>query len=70
VPEGDAGALARALTGLLQDGVRRRDLGRRAVEWARRFGWPCVARALTELYGELAPGLRAVPRSSRCTAPF
>jgi D-inositol-3-phosphate glycosyltransferase len=70
IPEGDANALAHAIAGLLGNEGRRRELGRRAVEWARRFGWPCVTRAVTELYADLVPGLRAVPRPSRCQSPF
>ena len=70
VPEGDAEGLAHAMAGLVLDEARRRELGRRAVEWARRFGWPCVVRALTELYAELSPEVHAVPRPSRCTSPF
>jgi D-inositol-3-phosphate glycosyltransferase len=69
VPEGDAGALAAGITGLLGDDARRRRLGGEAAEWARRFGWPCIARAVIELYGELVPALRRAPRPSRCLAP-
>jgi len=66
VPEGDAGALAAAIAGLLGDEARRRALGLRAVEWARQFGWPCIARAVGELYGELVPALRGAARLSGC----
>jgi D-inositol-3-phosphate glycosyltransferase len=66
VPEGDAGALARAVVRLLGDEPRRRSLGTQAVEWAQQFGWPCIARAVTELYGELVPELRGAARLSRC----
>jgi D-inositol-3-phosphate glycosyltransferase len=67
VAEGDVDALARGIAGLLSDEGRRRALGRQAVEWAGRFGWPCVARKVAELYGELAPALGRLPRpSSRC----
>jgi D-inositol-3-phosphate glycosyltransferase len=69
VPEGDAGALADSITGLLADESRRTRLGGEAAEWARRFGWPCVARAVIELYGELVPALRRAPRPSRCLSP-
>ncbi len=69
VPEGDVGALAEGITGLLQDDDRRGRLGAQAVEWARRFGWACIARAVTELYGELVPALRRAPRPSRCLSP-
>jgi len=71
VPEGDVGALAHGMTGLLTDDGRRRTLGRQAVEWARRFAWPCIAQAVTELYGELVSALRSVARpSSRCHSLF
>jgi D-inositol-3-phosphate glycosyltransferase len=65
VPEGDAGALAVAVRALLLDERRRRTLGAQAVDWARRFAWPCVARDLAELYEELAPSL---PLAARLTA--
>ncbi len=66
VPEGDAGALADGIAALLEDEGRRGALGRQAMEWARRFAWPCVARAVVGLYGELVPALRAVTRPFRC----
>ncbi|MBI2467255.1 MAG: glycosyltransferase [Candidatus Rokubacteria bacterium] len=66
VPEGDVGALADGIATLLEDEGRRRALGRQAMEWARRFAWPCVARAVVGLYGELVPALRRAARPSRC----
>jgi D-inositol-3-phosphate glycosyltransferase len=69
VPEGDAGALAESIAGLLRDESRRAHLGVQAVEWARRFGWPCIARAVGQVYGELVPTLRSTPRPSRCLSP-
>jgi D-inositol-3-phosphate glycosyltransferase len=66
VAEGDVGALAGAIVGLLRDKPRRLALGAQAVEWARRFAWPCVAKAIAELYGELLPALPGVPALSRC----
>lgn len=66
VPEGDAAALAGAVRTLLLDEARRRALGAQAVEWARRFAWPAIARSVSDLYAELAPaptaGVRAAPR--------
>jgi D-inositol-3-phosphate glycosyltransferase len=66
VPEGDTAALAAAIAGLLPDRERRRRLGAEAVERAKRFGWPCIARAVIELYGELVPAFRDAPRRSPC----
>jgi glycosyltransferase involved in cell wall biosynthesis len=71
VPEGDEHALARAIAELLGDSGRREALGRQAVEWAGRFGWPCVARKVAELYAEVQPRLSGVARpSDRCRALF
>jgi D-inositol-3-phosphate glycosyltransferase len=66
VPEGDAQALSGAIAHLLEDEGCRRRLAVRAAEWARGFGWPCIARAVTELYGEIAPSLRGALRPDRC----
>ncbi len=71
VPEGDVGALAREITALLTDESRRRSLSAQASESARRFGWPCIARMVSELYVELVPALRDATRpSSRCQSLF
>lgn len=65
VPEGDVAALARGIAALLADEPRRRAMGRRAREWASRFAWPTVARALAELYAEV--GVRCPPlATTRC----
>jgi D-inositol-3-phosphate glycosyltransferase len=69
VPEGDVAALAGGLTRLLADPGWRARLGAQAAEWTRRFGWPCIARAMTQLYGELVPALGRAPRPSRCLSP-
>jgi D-inositol-3-phosphate glycosyltransferase len=66
VPEGDAAALSAAIVELLPDRDRRRRLGAEAIERAKRFGWPCIARAVVELYGELVPEFRSAPRRSPC----
>jgi D-inositol-3-phosphate glycosyltransferase len=66
VPEGDTPALAAAIAGLLPDRERRRRLGVEAVERAKRFGWPCIAREVIELYGELVPTFRDAARLSPC----
>jgi D-inositol-3-phosphate glycosyltransferase len=57
VPEGDPGALAAVIAGLLPDEPRRRALGRAAVAWACQFAWPEVARAVLDVYAEVAPAL-------------
>jgi D-inositol-3-phosphate glycosyltransferase len=66
VPEGDVAALAGGIARLLADPGRRARLGAEAAEWARRFAWPCIARAVIELYGELIPALRVAARLSPC----
>jgi D-inositol-3-phosphate glycosyltransferase len=67
VPEGDVGALAAAIAGLLRDEAGRRALGVRAVEWARRFAWPVIGRSVAELYTELLPAAGTpAGASSRC----
>lgn len=66
VPEGDPGALAFRIGALLADEPRRRALGRQAVQWARRFRWPCIAREVAGLCGELLPAVREVALRSRC----
>jgi D-inositol-3-phosphate glycosyltransferase len=66
VPEGDAQALADRIAGLLEDDGRRWLLGRQATEWARRFAWPCIARKVADVYGELAPAVSGAARRSRC----
>ncbi len=47
---GDAGALARALAGLLDDPLRRAALGAAASARAGDFGWPAVAAAVLRVY--------------------
>ncbi len=66
VPEADAGALAAVITCLLHDAARRRRLGLQAAGWARRFGWPCIARAVIDVYGELVPAFRGAARRFPC----
>jgi D-inositol-3-phosphate glycosyltransferase len=61
VPEGDPVALGAAAAALLGDEPRRRALGRGATAWARRFAWPCVARAIAGLYADLLPALAPAP---------
>ncbi|MEX2224197.1 MAG: glycosyltransferase [Candidatus Rokuibacteriota bacterium] len=54
VPEGDAAALAAALTPLLGSAEGRR-LGQQATRWAAEHRWPCVAEAVCRLYSTLRP---------------
>ena len=50
VPPGDAEALARAISCLLDDAELRHRLGERGLVRARRFSWMEAARATAELY--------------------
>jgi D-inositol-3-phosphate glycosyltransferase len=68
IPEGDVRALADGIASLVEDEGRRWLLGRQATEWARRFAWPCIARSVVELYGELVPSLCFPARRQRCPA--
>jgi D-inositol-3-phosphate glycosyltransferase len=71
VPEGDSEALVAGVRRLLDDESRRKAMGAEAVECARRFGWPCIARQVAELYGELVPALRGATRPfERCQSIF
>jgi phosphatidylinositol alpha-mannosyltransferase len=49
-PTGDAPALRRTLTGLLDDPVRRLELSACAKEVVGAFDWPTVARRVLEVY--------------------
>lgn len=68
VPEGDVEALADGIARLLENDGRRWLLGRQATEWARRFAWPCIAKSVVELYGELVPAFHSPVRPTRCPA--
>jgi len=65
VPEGDAPALAAAITRLLQGSEGRR-LGQQATRWAAEHRWPCVAEAVCRLYSELRTGARQHLLHARC----
>ena len=58
VAPGDSGALAGAISGLIQDAPRRQELARQGREWAReRFDLPRVAEQYVHLYRRLAGSL-------------
>jgi D-inositol-3-phosphate glycosyltransferase len=65
VAEGDAPALAAAITNLLQ-GPGGRRLGQQATRWAAEHRWPCVAEAVCRLYSELRAGARQHLPHARC----
>jgi glycosyltransferase involved in cell wall biosynthesis len=65
VPEGDAPALAAAITKLLEGSERRR-LGQQATRWAAEHRWPCVAEEVCRLYSELRAGARQHLLHARC----
>ena len=55
VPPGDPEALGEALTSLLEDESRRRELGAQARLVAEeRYSWERIASRLVEIYGSLA----------------
>lgn len=67
VPEGDAGALAARLAGILADSRLRERLGREATRWAAEHRWPCVAERVCGLYAELQPAASQHLDHARCT---
>jgi glycosyltransferase involved in cell wall biosynthesis len=57
LPETDIDAWAAALTGLLRDAARRRDLAERGRRRARtEFAWPIVATRHLDFFDELTDG--------------
>lgn len=57
VEPGDAGALALAIRGLLDDPDRAADLRARGLEQAARFRWDKAAAEMEEVFGEVSPRL-------------
>jgi D-inositol-3-phosphate glycosyltransferase len=55
VPHNDAEALAAKIRLLLEDDDLCQKLGRQAVQWAHRYGWPIVTDRLVRLYKEAQP---------------
>jgi phosphatidyl-myo-inositol alpha-mannosyltransferase len=65
VPPGDPDALGQALTSLLEDEPRRRELGERARRVAEeQYSWERIAARLVEIYGSLVE----VPAAERVAA--
>lgn len=64
-PTGDAAALAAAVAGLLDDGVRRAALSDRARARVRRFDWESVAREVVAVYETVTEGAEAVAEDTR-----
>jgi phosphatidyl-myo-inositol alpha-mannosyltransferase len=61
VPRGDAGALARALSGLLADPERRAELSARGTAVAAGYDWQVLARRILAVYETVAtPDRRGV----------
>lgn len=67
VPFGDSGALAQAITGLLDDEEARLALGRRAYELGRTMRWPRLAEDIVGAIDEIiaAEPARFTPRQER-----
>ena len=57
VPPGDVDGLAAALTSLMRDDARRREMGEAAAAGAERFRSPAIAAAWQELYAALEADL-------------
>jgi len=58
VPEGDVEALAAKIRLLLKDRDLRHRLGEQAIQWARGYGWPTIARQILNLYGQVCSAAR------------
>jgi len=58
VPPGDVGALAAALSELIEDPDRRRAMGTEAYRTSRRFFMPAVRDAWAEFFAALVAGRR------------
>jgi len=63
-PFRDAGALAAAINGLLDDPALRRATERRAYRFGRQMTWPHVATAYAAVFEELLPGGRFAATST------
>ena len=58
VPDRDADLLASRIRQLLKDRELSERLGRQAIRWAERYGWPVIADQILDLYEQARP----VPR--------
>jgi glycosyltransferase involved in cell wall biosynthesis len=64
VPRRDSGELAASITRLLTDPALAAGLADAGAALARRHGWPRIATAHLELYGDMLPAGAAVPLPS------
>jgi D-inositol-3-phosphate glycosyltransferase len=64
VPDGDAEALAGRIRLLLKDHDLRRQMGRQAVRWAQRYGWPVIAQQIVDVYEQAQPASEATAQAS------
>jgi D-inositol-3-phosphate glycosyltransferase len=55
VPAGDADALAKRLTDILEDETLLRRLGAQAASYARQYDWSTITDQILDLYGEILP---------------
>ncbi|MGD9145677.1 MAG: glycosyltransferase [Anaerolineae bacterium] len=63
VPDGDAEAMAGKIRLLLEDRDLRQQMGRQAVRWAQRYGWPAIARQLLDIYKRAQPTAEATAQA-------
>jgi D-inositol-3-phosphate glycosyltransferase len=66
VPEGDVGALAERIEGLLDEPDRGWRMGREGVRWAMEHRWPCVAEAVCREYASLTAEAAEHLAAARC----
>jgi D-inositol-3-phosphate glycosyltransferase len=64
VPDGDAEALAGRIRLLLKDHDLRHQMGRQAVRWAQRYGWPVIAQQIVDVYEQAQPASEATVQAS------
>jgi D-inositol-3-phosphate glycosyltransferase len=64
VPDGDAEALVGRIRLLLKDHDLRHQMGRQAVRWAQRYGWPVIAQQIVDVYEQAQPASEATVQAS------